>query len=186
MPAIGITSPDRNDRLETESLFDKTIRDTFAREGIVHRHAHDIPEEIAARVATLEQFLRTSGETNRFLVARSDDTIVGTVAASSANDIIRANLDASFDTTPEITCAYVLPEWQGRGVGRLLLREMLLLLHRSNVRTYCLDCGYRRAQHFWQRRLGEPAVVLTDRYGAGAHHLIWHGSVHDALDRSSV
>ena len=186
MPAIAITTPTRSSQQEIAKLFGRTIRHTFEQEGIADSHAHDIPVEVATQIATLEQFLTGSGVPRWFLAARMDDAVVGTIAAGSANEIIRANLDVAFDLSPEIKCAYVLPEWQGKGVGLSLLREILQILQQDGVHQYCLDCGYTRAQRFWRRRLGEPAVVLADQYGPGAHHMIWHGSVAEALSGRRV
>jgi GNAT superfamily N-acetyltransferase len=178
---LHIDRPAEADLLELRRLFEVTIRDTFHREGIDVSHAEDIEREISDRTAALARDIATDGTAACFLIARWDTIIAGTIAIGRPNLIIRSHLNIALESVPEIHSAYVLPEYQGRGIGSRLFEAMRQRLRDRQVQSFCLDCGYRAAQRFWSRRLGEPSLVLHDYFGPGAHHMIWHRSIDDIL-----
>lgn len=73
----------------------------------------------------------------------------------------------------ELGGLYVLPEYQGQGVGSALISEMLMYLHNKGVKQFWLDCGLKGAQKRWLRKFGEPYKVAKNYWGKDADHLIW-------------
>jgi len=74
---------------------------------------------------------------------------------------------------PEIKMVYVLPEFQGQGIGRQMFRAMSTQLKAEGRAGFCLDCGFTHSQGFWRKQLGVPCLVLKDHWGPGADHMIW-------------
>jgi len=165
------------DRADLSDLFATTIRDTFWREGILASDPGDLDREIAAQVALLDRDLESEGTGEHFLIARHGDQVIGTAAFGPADKLIRSHLAVDFSRTPEIKSVYILPDWQGRGIGGELFNEILKQLRERHISHYCLDSGYRSAQRYWIYKLGEPTVVLPDYWDPGAPHMIWYREV---------
>lgn len=181
MSSLRITRPERADCSEIERLFSVTVRQEFQLEGSLDSHESDAEREVEDLCSALNRCFDSGGSPEYFLIARVDSRVVGTIARGPANKIIRDNLDVDFKSVPEIKCVYVLPEFQGTGIGTRLFREILIHLSNENTERFCLDSGYSRARAFWTRRLGDPAVVLPDYWGKHADHMIWTGFVNDYL-----
>lgn len=176
-----ITRPTPADRDLIRQLLEETLRDTFRREGIDRSHADDLIKEIDAQAALIERDLNSNGTEVHFLVARTEQTIVGTAAFGPANRIIRAHLDIDHNLVPEVKAVYIRPSHQGHGVGTRLFREILTRLHQRATEQFVLDSGYRAAQAFWHQRLGEPTVRVRDYWEPGADHHVWHRAIADYL-----
>lgn len=172
------TEPLPADTAELHTLFRLSITDAFRQEGIDRCCPDDLKREISNQEMVLRQYLTgQAGRIGRFLIARGGGKILGTIACGDANEAIKAYLKADFLATPEIKCLYILPDFQGRGIGTALFAAMVNILKQAGVESFCLDCGYQRAQRFWIRTLGEPTVVLADHFARGAHFMIWQRSV---------
>ncbi len=79
----------------------------------------------------------------------------------------------------EIGTVFILPEYQRKGIGSLLLHTMFLTLLSRGITEFCLDSGYRKAQSIWTKKFGEPSHVLKDYWGESSDHMIWKKSLHD-------
>jgi GNAT superfamily N-acetyltransferase len=174
---IQITRPGPADIDDIRSLFAETIRNTFEYEGIAHSCADDLTAEIENQNRLLDRDISSHGRDEYFLIAKSDHRIIGTIACGPANQLIRTYLQFDADITREIKSMYVLPQCQGRGVGSLLLEKILRYMRDNGHKRFCLDCGYKKAQKFWIRKLGKPTMVVRDHFGPGAHYMIWENSV---------
>ncbi|MBD3258223.1 GNAT family N-acetyltransferase [candidate division GN15 bacterium] len=169
------------DAAAIKDLFRVTIVDTFRREGIADTHPEDIEREIDTQVALLDRCIGGMVDDSTLLVARvpGDAGFVsaGTIACSSPHGILRQHLDLDDSLVREVRCAYVLPEFQGRGIGSRLFQEILSRLSYSEIGEFALDSGYSTAQAYWARKLGPPTKVLKDYWSVGADHMIWHHRV---------
>lgn len=174
---IYITRPQKNDMEELYKLLLSVIKDAFKQDGIDDNDG--IKEEVEKQLGFLNQDFESKGSEVFFLIARTEEKIIGTIAYSKANDLIKNNLKIDFQNVPEITSVYVLPEFQGQGVGSLLFNGILISLHHKNIDVVCLDGGYKKSQPFWIKKLGNPSVTLKDYWGKGLDHMIWLRNMKD-------
>jgi len=94
-------------------------------------------------------------------------------------------LDIEYELQPQTVCSRgeglggmighiaVHPDYQNRGIGTVLLQKMLLTLENRRVPSFCLDSGYKQAQMIWQKKFGQPDIVLENYWGTNNHHMIW-------------
>lgn len=181
---IDITRPRRDDRVELQRLFFSVIRDAFHQDGIDDETG--VQTEVVRQLELLEQDFASRGSRVFFLLARTEEQIIGTIAYSEPNDLIKRNLTIDWREVPEITSVYIHPAFQGRGIGTLLFNAILICLRHRDVEKFCLDGGYTRSQRYWMRRLGEPAVTLKNYWGAGLDHLIWVCGLQDIKVRFRI
>lgn len=172
--SIEITRPEASDFEEIKALFMKTLEQNFREEGILESHPDDLEEEIQLQIERLEEDLRTDGKEAYYLLAKVEHKIVGTIARGALSQTIVGNLEKVVLGLPEIKSVYILPEFQGKGIGSMLLSKMMDQLIGMEIYGFYLDCGYTKAQGYWNKKLGKPISVLKDYWGAGLDHMIWH------------
>lgn len=170
---LQIVRPSRDDYKELHQLFSVTIRDAFAREGVDTTFADEIPEEIQFQLDALNRDFDSGGRDEYFLIARTSSGIVGTAAYGITTDGVSEALDVGDNYVPEVKSVYVLPQAQGRGIGSKLFDSIITQMSCAGISEFSLECGYKRAQAFWKRRLGEPIVVYRDYFAEDAHLMFW-------------
>lgn len=79
----------------------------------------------------------------------------------------------------EIGTVFVKPDYQGQGIGNLLLNAMYLTLQSRGIEEFCLDSGYVNAQKIWKGKFGEPDYLLENYWGEGYPHMIWRKRISD-------
>jgi hypothetical protein len=109
MSSIAITQPQRQDREDICALFASVIHDNFIREGLAIWHVEDMQSEIEYQIHTLDRDMSSNGTAEYYLVARSGNRIVGTIACGTVNAIIRENYSYTNSKKPEIKSVYILP-----------------------------------------------------------------------------
>lgn len=171
MDNCSITRPRKIDSEELHILFQTTIADAFKRDGI--DDPDGILDEVKKQMEFLNQDYESKGSKLFFLIARTEEKIIGTIAYSKPSELIRSNLKVDCQNIPEITSVYILPEYQGKGVGTLLFNAIMVCLLNKKTELFCLDGGYKKSQSFWIKKLGDPTVTLKDYWGKGLDHLIW-------------
>ena len=176
---IKITRPQNKDIGEVDQLFALVIKDNFQNEGIAS--TEEIEEQVQFQTNNLKQDLDSNGTEEYYLLARSRQTIIGTAAYGKPNEIIRKNWHGDLTGIPEVKSVYILPEFQGRGIGTLLFGSIIQCLGQKDIEEFCLDSGYKRAQGYWSKKLGKPSIILKDYWGKNADHLIWHCNVSDLV-----
>ncbi len=179
---MEIQRPIYGDREEIRELFLLSITDTFRRHKI--DDPSEIQNEVDKQLATLDADFEYSGKEEYFLVAKMTNQIVGTIAHGTQNKMIIENLPKANSHVPEIKSVYVLPEFQGTGVGTQLWTAILQKLAENGVEQACLDSGYAQAQKFWNNRVGEPIVILSDVWGPGQHYMIWLFNVEEQAKKA--
>jgi len=172
-----IRRPRTTDTEELHELFSLVITDTFTKEGLSELH-EDQHSEWEMKKCYLQWDLESNGTMRYFLLAvdKDENKIVGTIEYGSANDLIRKTVKEDLTDIPEIGTIFVLPRYQNRGVGTMLLEKMLTLLQSQSVNGFCLDSGYKTAQAIWQKKFGSPTYILNHYWGKDNHHMIWIGT----------
>ncbi len=178
---IKIDHPQPADLPEVHSFFHEVITDTFKQEGILESAVISIEDEVADLVAVFQKCFVPEPPKEHLLLARIEDQIVGTVGYGVANKIIQKALGAEFKGYPELKTVYVKPAFQRQGIGNRLCEAILTEMAAAGIVHYYLDSGYKRAQVYWQQKLGAPNMVLKDYWAKDGHHLIWEGCVPASL-----
>lgn len=181
------------DREEAYRVFERTIPEAFAGEGLEYL-IEEIREEIERKKRLVDAALRIDAglvPLQRrsqaaegavfFLVARSAREVVGTISFGPCGKEIAECTRHALDGVGELGSLYVLPAYQGQGIGTALIQALAKELHARGIERFCLDSGYRRAQQKWLRKFGEPYAVAKNYWGPGQDHLVWLCNVGDYL-----
>lgn len=171
---VTIISPNKKDEQEINKLFNTVITQTFKDYGFYDKYRDDITYEVGKQVTALDKYFVSVGKKVYFLIAKDKDKIIGTIAYGKPSTDIEKYYPEKPTNIPEIKSLYILPEYQGKGIGTKLLNEIMDVLLKNGFSEFCLDSGYPKAQQFWTKRLGEPVIRITNRWGAGNDYLIWH------------
>ncbi|PEI74026.1 GNAT family N-acetyltransferase [Bacillus wiedmannii] len=177
---VKIRRPNSDDLDELNLFFRLVITHTFKNEGL-----SQLLDDIENEINTKKQYLKTdfdsNGEKRYFLLAidTSYDKIIGTIEIGPASTLINSCTGGALKDLYEIGTVFILPEYQRKGIGSLLLNTMFLTLLSRGITEYCLDSGYKKAQSIWTRKFGEPSYVLKDYWGESSDHMIWKKSLHD-------
>lgn len=178
---IKITRPRIKDLQQIHQLFEVTIKDNFRAEGILETLETEANQEIQALIRTLAADFESGGEEEYHLLARIESKVVGTIAYGKANPLITNNIDAKYHKVLEVKSVYILPQFQNKGIGSLLFQRILSRLSTIGIKDFYLDSGYKKAQSFWTKKLGEPICTLKDYWAEGSHHMIWYGRVNELI-----
>ncbi|MFD1177997.1 GNAT family N-acetyltransferase [Paenibacillus puldeungensis] len=182
---LMIESLSPSDEISACRVFETSIPDAFAKEGL-----GDLQEDIQSEVDYKKQMLRASLDQacsdTFFLVAKMGQQIVGTISFGPCGEDAKACTNNELSGIGELGSLYILPGYQGMGIGSALIRDIANLLKRQGVERFCLDSGYRRAQKRWQQKFGQPYAVVKDYWGPGSVHMVWVCSVSDFADVPST
>jgi predicted N-acetyltransferase YhbS len=156
----------------TCQVFEESILDAFNKEGLDHLQA-DIQSEIDDKKQKALSSLEQANSDTNFFIAKIDGTVVGTISYSPCGETIQICAEHQLDHLGELGSLYVLPSYQGQGIGSELIKEMMSFLNEQGIGQFCLDSGYKRAQIKWQRKFGEPFKVVKDYWGPDSVHMVW-------------
>ncbi len=170
---LKICRPKWSDLEAIENLFFKTVQTTFAEEQIPDPNQTSFKQEVQALQDQIKVTLSRTNSPNFYWIAKVADLVVGTIAYGIPSRIITEHLAEWDGQAPEIKSVYILPEFQGQGIGTTLFQTIQERLEEEGIRAFCLDSGYKQAQLYWQRRLGAPTRVLPDYWGEGSDHWMW-------------
>lgn len=134
---VGIRRPRIEDSEELNQLFSTVIRDTFAREGLSEWH-DDIENEIEAKKQYLKYDLDSNGKSRYFLIAcdKKSNKVIGTIEYGQASELINICTNGALKGMFEIGTVFVLPGYQSRGIGTLLLNTMFLTFLGNGVKNF--------------------------------------------------
>lgn len=177
---INIVRPNRTHLEELEKLFQSVIKNTFIQDGIWD-DTDWIREEVSKQITFINKDLNSWGADIYFLLAKCEDKIVGTIwyASASNNEFIKSNLEQDIVWVQEITSVYVLPEYQKKGIGSILLNAILVSLLHKWVSSICLDWGYVQSQKVWTKKFGQPNFVSKNHFGEWLDYMIWYRNISD-------
>lgn len=177
---VEIRRPRIEEIKELNQFFRTVIADTFFKEGIGEKW-DDIYDEIKIKEKYLESDFESNGEKRYFLIALDGDKIIGSIECGPASELISNCTNNAFRELIEVGTVFVHPEYQGNGVGNLMLNAMYFTLQKKGVEQFCIDSGYKSAQKIWIKKFGEPDYLLKDYWGKGYDHMIWRIKVSDCI-----
>ena len=177
---IIIERPSKNDIKSIHNVFEKTIINTFEKEGLSHLK-DDIHNEIENKKQLLNKALTTNEKNVYYFVAKIKDEIIGTISFSPFNDVIKKFIDNKIKNVGELGSLYVLPNYQNKGVASALIQALIEFLHTNGIQLFCLDCGYKQAQKKWLRKFGTPYKIIKDYWGKDNDYMIWLCEVKDYI-----
>lgn len=178
MQNISIRRPNESDIEQLHHLFEVTIADAFDREG-VGDDIEGINGEVEEKKHYLREDLESGGTEPFFLIACYKEKVVGTIAYGLGSKLIEDCSKGKLKGIGDIGAVYVLPEYQKMGIGSLLLNSIFIALLSRDIKEFCLDSGYSRAQKVWRKKLGAPTIIVKDYWGEGCDHFIWHCKMKD-------
>lgn len=177
MNDLLIIKPTKKDIKLAYDVFEASITDAFEKEGLGYLK-EDILKEIEDKKNLITDSLKTDSDLY-FLVAKIDDHVIGTISFGPCGNDIKKCTNNELDTIGELGSLYVLPNYQGKGVGSALIHSMIKHLHQLGVEQFCLDSGYKHAQKKWLRKFGEPYKIARDYWGKDLDHMVWLCKVMD-------
>lgn len=178
MNNILITKPTKKDIKSVYDVFEITITDAFEKEGLGHLK-EDMLKEIEYKKNLITYSLNNSDSNIFFLVAKVDHNVIGTISFGPCGNDIKKCTNNQLDIIGELGSLYVLPHFQGKGVGSALINSMIKYLHELGVDQFCLDSGYKHAQRKWLRKFGKPYKIVKDYWGKDFDHMVWLCKVTD-------
>ncbi|PIE94706.1 GNAT family N-acetyltransferase [Bacillus fungorum] len=180
MTNVAVRRPNLNDVDELYLFFRIVITNTYKNEGL-SQLLDDIENEINSKKRYLKNDFDSNGENRYFLLAidTNNDKIIGTIEVGPASTLINNCTGGALKELYEIGTVFILPEYQRKGIGSLLLNTMFLTLLSRGITEYCLDSGYKKAQSIWTKKFGEPSYVLKYYWGESSDHMIRKKSLHD-------
>ncbi len=92
--------------------------------------------------------LIATGRVAIFLIAcdKKSNKVIGTIEYGQASELINICTNGALKGMFEIGTVFVLPGYQSRGIGTLLLNTMFLTFLGNGVQEFCLDSGYTNSQ----------------------------------------
>nr|WP_283571201.1 GNAT family N-acetyltransferase [Paenibacillus brevis] len=108
-----------------------------------------------------------------FLVALLGENIVGTISYGPCGEDILNCTGNALGNVGELGSLYILPEYQGQGIGSVLIRAAANRMASQGIQRFSLDSGYRIAQQKWLNKFGKPYAVVPDYWGAESAHMVW-------------
>lgn len=159
-------------------VFRHSIPAAFEQEGLV-AHTEEIRQELESKRLMLHDALFIERTAVRFLVACMDGNIVGLISSGPCNDDIIKCTGDRLKNGVELGSLYVLPGYQGRGIGSALIKAMVNHLAERGIDSFCLDSGFRHAQVRWLHKFGPPYTTVQDYWGPGSVHMVWYCKVAD-------
>lgn len=166
------------DMVDLEAFFKYCLKDVMEKEGIddIDRF---IKEETDEKMGFAQRDLDSSGKDYFFLVAKSDEKILGTIAYGPAGSLIVELSNGAYDKYGEIGSVLVHPDYHNQGIGTLMLNAMYLVMLGKGITSFCLDSGYTIAKKIWTKKLGTPNIISKDHWGEGFDHYVWFRSFDD-------
>jgi L-amino acid N-acyltransferase YncA len=163
---MQIREPKITEKAEIMELFKTSIADAYKQNSINAPYDDQIKKQ--------DNWMNKhfNGEESYYLVAIENDKIIGIMAFGEPKKIHIKHLGFS-ENTPLVRSAYVLPEFQGIGIGSKLFKGLLNEMDRRDVKSFYIDAGYRISQGYWKRRLGEPDVILKKYYDNDDDMMLW-------------
>ena len=95
------------------------------------------------------------------------------VTLSGRGEELAPSVKEQLKEVPEMGTAFVHPDHQGQGIASTLLEELKREMRSRDIREFCLDSGYQRAQRIWKKKFGSPRYTFQNYWAEGVSHEIW-------------
>jgi len=153
-----------------KNLFEKTISEIFERNNI--KDKIELEHEINDKIDKVFKSVLEEESIARFFVVEKENTIVGIAGFSLINNDIRSNIENN-ENAYELGTVYILPEFQRKGIGSLLINTVLENIKNMGIHEFYLDCGYRTSQPYWIEKFGKPYINIENKFGKNQDYMIW-------------
>lgn len=155
-------------------LFKITIPDAFKKSG-----SEDKKELIEKEIQHKKEILQEAVNNNNILfwVAKDKEKVIGTISYGPCCNDIKECTNNEITDLGELGSIFVLPEYQGQGVGSALINHLLAYLKKEGIKEFCLDSGYEQAQKTWLRKFGKPYAIVKDHWAPGVDNMVWRCSL---------
>ena len=110
-------------------------------------------------------------------MAKDKDKIIGTISFGLCSSDIKECTNNEITDLGELGSIFVLPEYQGQGIGSALIDHLLAYLKQEGIKEFCLDSGYEQAQKTWTRKFGKPYAIAKDHWAPGVDNMVWKCSL---------
>lgn len=167
-----IRRPTVPDLSKLHQFLELGLRHAFAMNGITGAET-EITQAIEAKYKDMVRDVESVGQEQFHLLAFHAEQLIGCIGYGPPNSLITSHMEISVEGNWELKSAYVHPEFQGIGVGKTLLAEILKELRDRGRTQIYLDCGYGRSQPFWEKQFGVAIKTLLNYWGPEEHHMIW-------------
>jgi len=162
---------------EVIKLFKIVIKDSFRREGI-EKENKEMNSLIQSKINLISNYLDNKDDVEKIFIAITQNKVVGIIALTEVNNIIRNNYRYNYNDTVEVSSLYVLPIYQSKGVGKALISHAFKFLkNNTKIKEYFIYSGFKIAQRFWNKLLGDPKHILINYYDNGDNCNIWHRKI---------
>ncbi len=172
MENVIVRRPNNEDKNKLIMLFDTVIKDTFKRNGLEYL-VEMIEEEIDTKIKYLKQDLENESDERCFLIAEINHKIIGSIEYGPSSELIDRCTDGEIKGWIELGTIFVLPEYQGNGIGNLMIKKIANELKKRGINEVCLDSGYKTAQKIWTQKFGKAQYRLKDYWLKDNDHMIW-------------
>lgn len=175
-----IVRPKIEDQNELNELIIKVLKDNWKRNQLDDLE-DDLNDEIKTKLGFVKANLENLEGARYFIIAKEGKRIVGVAEHGPANDTIKSCNSEDLNVLQEVGTVFVLPEYQGKGVGKALMKAMQLRLRSIGETHFCIDSGYKTAQGIWIHLYGEPTFLLKDYWGIGLDHMVWRVKIDETI-----
>lgn len=166
---ITYTQPKLEDKVSLKSHYASVIAHTFMVDGI--DDPEDLQTEIETKYGYIDCYYR--GADTHFIVAKDGKRIIGGVAIYRPNQDVHQLMDGNLDHLYEMGSLYIHPDYQGQGIGSVLIKEMQDYMRAHGATSYCFDAAYTLAIDTWTKRFGTANYIFENYWGEGEPHHIW-------------
>lgn len=173
---IEIATPTSEDQAEIHRLIEKVLKDNWIKNDLM-AFEEGLAEEIEMKKSFIDAFVNGDEDARPFLMARLHGEIVGIIEHGPVNDTIKSCEDEALNRIQEVGTVFVLPEYQGIGVGKKLMAAITQRLAALGETEFCIDSGYKTAQPIWTHLYGEPLYLMKDYWGPGGDHMVWKATI---------
>lgn len=166
---LVITKITRADLKGAYEVFEKTVPIAIGGED------SESIEEIKAIINSKKNMVdKAVNDTSiAFFIAKINGKIVATVAYTLCSEDMKISTKNKINNIGEIGSLFVLPEYQGKGIGSILIQYMESYLKERGIEEYSLMSGYKDAQPKWIKKFGKPLITVKDYWGVGVDNMIW-------------
>lgn len=173
---IEIATPTSVNRLEIHQLIETVLMDNWIKNDLMD-FEDGLTEEIEMKKGFIDAFLNEDENARTFLMAKLHGEIAGIIEYGPANDTIKSCEDEELNRILEVGTVFVLPEYQGIGLGKRLMDAITERLVKLGETAFCIDSGYKTAQPIWTHLYGEPLYLMKDYWGLGGDHMVWRVAI---------
>lgn len=169
---LEIRRPGDEDIQKLHRFFENVLKHTYDKEGL-SRDTELLEKEIDEKRTFLKEDIASDGKDKYFLIALHKGRVIATAECGPATPTVIECTKGKLKDITEVGTVFVHPDYQGRGLGTLMLNMICITLLGRGEKEFCLDSGFKNAQKVWEKKFGKPEYVVKDYWGKGRDHKVW-------------